>query len=92
MELILLHEHYKNYSPEELGFNPCFIGTYSFTNIFLFLHVLINYVLILVLLELILLPVLGYREEVQDSLSFNPCFIGTYSFTGLQWMMIKGEM
>ena len=61
-------------------FNPCFIGTYSFTTYSTCYNKIHYNVLILVLLELILL--LKSSEKKQASyLSFNPCFIGTYSFT-----------
>ena len=64
------------------SFNPCFIGTYSFTGYSsLLLHNLIS-VLILVLLELILLPNICCVKSLL-LLCFNPCFIGTYSFTML---------
>ena len=61
-------------------FNPCFIGTYSFTNCpDVYLYYLL-FVLILVLLELILLHEY-YVDNYEQETSFNPCFIGTYSFT-----------
>ena len=37
------------------SFNPCFIGTYSFTDKMMDIEIMISIVLILVLLELILL-------------------------------------
>ena len=40
-------------------FNPCFIGTYSFTDLMKKEKVFMEYVLILVLLELILLLMLS---------------------------------
>ena len=61
-------------------FNPCFIGTYSFTK-GLYDSLQQRYdVLILVLLELILLRIVIQFKQVQK-MCFNPCFIGTYSFT-----------
>ena len=61
-------------------FNPCFIGTYSFTIFNLHKYNILDIVLILVLLELILLPEKSLSKS-KKLYSFNPCFIGTYSFT-----------
>ena len=56
MELILLHEC-EGYSGDAIvSFNPCFIGTYSFTKSKTKGWIFHEIVLILVLLELILLP------------------------------------
>ena len=63
-----------------VSFNPCFIGTYSFTPINLYKPTREQNVLILVLLELILLLVKS-TLLYSSILRFNPCFIGTYSFT-----------
>ena len=61
-------------------FNPCFIGTYSFTKGNKRTISRSRLVLILVLLELILLPDFCFSETYEIT-CFNPCFIGTYSFT-----------
>ena len=61
-------------------FNPCFIGTYSFTLVGKKPSYRPLIVLILVLLELILLPEKSLSKS-KKLYSFNPCFIGTYSFT-----------
>ena len=63
------------------SFNPCFIGTYSFTKLGKLVKKLILDVLILVLLELILLQCKRKNKKLLIYYSFNPCFIGTYSFT-----------
>ena len=80
MELILLLKCYLETCQNLLCFNPCFIGTYSFTK--LQFHLVLHYlfVLILVLLELILLLEWDTIDDAVEY-SFNPCFIGTYSFT-----------
>ena len=62
------------------SFNPCFIGTYSFTLVGKKPSYRPLIVLILVLLELILLPEKSLSKS-KKLYSFNPCFIGTYSFT-----------
>ena len=81
MELTLLLFRLENDETVlDLGFNPCFIGTYSITHIDLLLSIQLRNVLILVLLELTLLPDIEIDDELIDS-SFNPCFIGTYSIT-----------
>ena len=81
MELILLPTTIISNSSEQiLCFNPCFIGTYSFTkNKYKEGKKWIS-VLILVLLELILLQVMKVELPTEEK-RFNPCFIGTYSFT-----------
>ena len=63
-------------------FNPCFIGTYSFTIFNLHKYNILDIVLILVLLQLILLHS-DKLTELGVQYRFNPCFIGTYSFTHL---------
>ena len=56
MELILLQgKEAAEMIQGTWSFNPCFIGTYSFTFIIFFKMVFLQIVLILVLLELILL-------------------------------------
>ena len=80
MELILLPELLDSQYMVKTSFNPCFIGTYSFTyNFNCGKEKRVN-VLILVLLELILL-LQEIANKVHLDGRFNPCFIGTYSFT-----------
>ena len=55
MELILLQKEIIRENIDEQCFNPCFIGTYSFTEAEIELVSFDKKVLILVLLELILL-------------------------------------
>ena len=55
LELILLQIEFKWFGTSLICFNPCFIGTYSFTNFAYVLFSIASIVLILVLLELILL-------------------------------------
>ena len=63
-----------------MRFNPCFIGTYSFTHQLSHPKKFLFHVLILVLLELTLLQQ-KLSQNQSTAYSFNPCFIGTYSFT-----------
>ena len=81
MELILLHKHKISQAQvSRISFNPCFIGTYSFTTSNGISWPIYRTVLILVLLELILLRSIN-APVWKFSICFNPCFIGTYSFT-----------
>ena len=62
-------------------FNPCFYGSYSFTQYYIDSIDMNENVLILVFMEVILLqyviiPIDDYKEYC-----FNPCFYGSYSFT-----------
>ena len=67
MELILLHKGVNAINDNHYCFNPCFIGTYSFTLNLLLLHFhLAPNVLILVLLELILLLTAGGAYTITE--------------------------
>ena len=80
LELILLPISIFHSKISSICFNPCFIGTYSFTRWRPKNCKRKSSVLILVLLELILL--LLFLVQLLDlHFCFNPCFIGTYSFT-----------
>ena len=83
LELILLQDLDREQVMMLCCFNPCFIGTYSFTCNWSFLYVCFSSVLILVLLELILLLETSSCYNLVHFSCFNPCFIGTYSFTNV---------
>ena len=69
MELILLQKEIIRENIDEQCFNPCFIGTYSFTEAEIELVSFDKKVLILVLLELILLQ-LSRRSSVSEFTMF----------------------
>ena len=67
---------------DDLSFNPCFNGSYSYTSFSTSVLTSISNVSILVLMEVTLIP---DRDSLagEDILSFNPCFNGSYSYTQL---------
>ena len=64
------------------SFNPCFIGTYSFT----LHHYLLLFLLFLLSFNPCFIGTYSFTYKIDGltrkfEMRFNPCFIGTYSFT-----------
>ena len=65
---------------DDLSFNPCFNGSYSYTSFSTSVLTSISNVSILVLMEVTLIHYYDFNES-SEYLSFNPCFNGSYSYT-----------
>ena len=64
-----------------ISFNPCFIGTYSFTNFITSPFSNVNSCFNPCFIGTYSFTKLVQGDRGNKVKSFNPCFIGTYSFT-----------
>ena len=81
MELILLHTMNGNVEYQMICFNPCFIGTYSFTDESITTSSSTYEGFNPCFIGTYSFTIMNKLETMNASQCFNPCFIGTYSFT-----------
>ena len=83
VDLILWRKHADIIITDDIGFNPCFGGSYIMTYPRSRLNSRTRYVSILVLVDLILWR-LTRRSRQAQAAGFNPCFGGSYIMTHLE--------